>query len=100
MQHILYAAVLWCVHPSWLWLLLKGRACSLLYVESDREVQLVSPLQLCALLMLCMQVIHNAHSAQVTLSNNKRFEARLQGAEPDKDLAGGWFELCIDDCLE
>eukprot|EP00955_Chlamydomonas_euryale_P030621 322561-Chlamydomonas_euryale.AAC.10 len=33
------------------------------------------------------QVVHNAHSAQVTLENGKKFPATLKGAEPDKDLA-------------
>mmetsp|Transcript_5850 Transcript_5850/g.14558 ORF Transcript_5850/g.14558 Transcript_5850/m.14558 type:complete len:538 (-) Transcript_5850:358-1971(-) len=32
-------------------------------------------------------VIHNASSAQVTLASNRKFEAVLRGAEPDKDLA-------------
>ncbi|GAX75289.1 hypothetical protein CEUSTIGMA_g2734.t1 [Chlamydomonas eustigma] len=32
-------------------------------------------------------VIHNAHAAQVTLSNNQKYRATLVGQEPDKDLA-------------
>lgn len=36
----------------------------------------------------CPQVIHGAHTAQVTLANNKKYAAQLKGAEPDKDLAG------------
>ncbi len=43
--------------------------------------------------MVASQVIHGASQAQVTLANNKKYIAKLKGAEPDKDLAGEQLTL-------
>lgn len=46
-------------------------------------------------------VIHAATAARVTLANNRKCEAVLRGAEPDKDLAGVCVCVCarsLDHC--